>query len=86
VAFEIVTKEGGTPSAPLLRLDVQDRLRAFTHRVVSAGALESRDGGVWASVEFEVTADTPTENMDVCVWTFGTSPFAIKDMEIRRMR
>ncbi len=86
-SFEIITQGGGDPSAPLLQLDVQDRFgrRVFTRHVVAAGELEPRNGGVWASVEFEVPAGAPTENLDFCVWTFGTAEFSISDMEIRRL-
>lgn len=72
--------------SPLFQFMIIDGFgrRNYFWKNIHFGDLESRADGLWVSATLAVPESSPTQGLEIGVWTFGAVPFFITAAELRR--
>ena len=72
--------------APLFQFMIIDGFgrRNYFWKNIHFGDLEPRGDGLWVSTTLVIPESSPTQGLEIGVWTFGAVPFSITAAELRR--
>ena len=82
----IRVEENVAPAAPLFKFMILDGFgkRTYFWKNIHAADLETRADGLWVSTELTIPPSSPTQGIEIGIWTFGAVPFAITAAELHR--
>ncbi|HWB59680.1 MAG TPA: hypothetical protein VG733_09315 [Chthoniobacteraceae bacterium] len=71
-------------AAPLFQFTLIDGFgrRTYSWKNIRLGDLDQRADGLWVSTELTVPESSPTQGLEIGIWTFGAVPFSITGMEL----